>query len=399
MLVKDTGEKIRIIGKNEMISMNPQTGYTYYINFQNNSIRNITYKRGENFYSQIIRNEMGEHKSSTYVYGLKELRKIFVNRNMVLPPCHLVKYYMQGTPKGWASINNINVFSTALRFPYAIDKSQKTVSTYLHELNTNKELRKMRPDNNLFEIFDIYNIKAKNAIVKQLREDVKNIIYFPQMSLFNKPDNQIKVLGCNIGSEGVTFLKQYLKYQDENNVANKIVGLRQGAWFLNDIGRMYIQIKDKNILKEKDFQDIHDLLSIRLRHKKDEDYFKPFKYKDKVLEKEDVIDGIKFWLPKDALSLQTVSREMGNCISGYVNQVRTAQEIIVVMDEYKAALSFRGNRVTQAFGKYNRKMENKYISAFYKWCEKYEMNKDNCMGIGRNMWEDDEDEPVAEIAF
>ena len=208
------------------------------------------------------------------------------------------------------------------------------------------------------------------------------------MSLFEKADNQLKIVGCDISGSTYYFLKNYLKYQDENNVANKLSARNNWhlSWLVRDIGRMYVKVKDRTVLKEKDIERLHDVLTILMKSVEDKEFKQPFKYKDYVKEKECVIDGIKFWLPEDAQQMHIISEKMGNCISGYVDTVRHGQETILVMDDYNAALSFRGKKVVQAFGKHNRKMDDKYMNAFNVWCENYQMDSGSCAGVAYNGW-------------
>ena len=87
---------------------------------------------------------------------------------------------------------------------------------------------------------------------------------------------------------------------------------------------------------------------------------KVFGYHENDLAAQTTREGLEYRLPANALILQRWSQELHNCMYGYSNAIYQSRSIIygVFQEEHlRYAVEIRDNKIVQALGKYNKRIE------------------------------------------
>lgn len=185
------------------------------------------------------------------------------------------------------------------------------------------------------------------------------------------------------------------------HLTNKAVrGNRNLAGYIEDCGRMYLQLKDGDVeppdqSRFNHLERIHDELSKTVSKMGRPNI--EFKYEDYQKELEMEHEGYSLKLAKDSHELIEVGSLMKICVGSYGQSVRDAQLLIVVAyttdGEPAICYEIRGKKnawfLRQAKCIANSRPEGDKLAVTQKWVKKHKIDTKDCYDLNgrRNVWE------------
>jgi len=216
-----------------------------------------------------------------------------------------------------------------------------------------------------------------------------------------KYDYQLRILR-NVGYDLNNFqiyCRWLLRYRSEKDIAPRVLRWCNDGFnnVASDTLRMFVAVHiDENedlinhalrrqLLNEGLSQEIHDTLveELFITHPDVVDHFNmwndkkyenvSYKYRNKELSLENVVEGYSFNLPKETKELRKFGNVFHNCVASYNSAIIRKESLIFVMkkqEKYVACIEIRQGRITQALGHCNQKLDMKYRNIIKIWAKK-----------------------------
>jgi hypothetical protein len=157
--------------------------------------------------------------------------------------------------------------------------------------------------------------------------------------------------------------------------------------FVEDIGRMYNQIKELNseyeVIFRDDLTELHDQLVKEYRKMTIQNHVISYDESEKKLEKK-INEKRNIVLAPDTYYLLDVGNKMHICVGSYGKMAQKKECKILVLEEEKnpvVCLEIRGNDLVQAKMKRNSNPEGEYLDEVIRWCKDNKITYENCHDI------------------